>query len=88
MLGKSVLACYRGVGLVTEDAGPQVSKSTDHSQLPDIWKPATPLAASVWRAATSVTDLATRHKRPHKPQVVICATYVTDRYIRLWSIWY
>jgi hypothetical protein len=38
MLGKSVPACYRSVGLVTEDAGPQASKSTDPRQLPDIWK--------------------------------------------------
>jgi hypothetical protein len=35
---KSVLACYRSVGLVTEDASPRASKSTDHGQLPDIWK--------------------------------------------------
>jgi len=38
MLAKSVLACYRSVGLITEDASPQASKSTDQGQLPDIWK--------------------------------------------------
>jgi hypothetical protein len=37
MIAKAVLACYRSVGLVTEDASPRASKSTDHSQLPDIW---------------------------------------------------
>jgi hypothetical protein len=38
MLAKSVLAWYRSVALVTEDASPRASKSTDHGQLPDIWK--------------------------------------------------
>jgi hypothetical protein len=37
MIAKSVLACCRSVGLVTEDASPRASKSTDHGQLPDIW---------------------------------------------------
>jgi hypothetical protein len=38
MLVKSVPTCYCGVGLVTEDAVPRVGKSTNHGQLPDIWK--------------------------------------------------
>jgi hypothetical protein len=38
MIANSVLACCRSVGLVTEDASPRASKSTDHGQLPDIWK--------------------------------------------------
>jgi hypothetical protein len=38
MIAKSVLACYRSIGLVTEDASPRASKSTNHAQLPDIWK--------------------------------------------------
>jgi hypothetical protein len=38
MIAKSVLACHRSVGLVTEDASPRANKSTDHDQLPDIWK--------------------------------------------------
>jgi hypothetical protein len=49
MLAKSVLACYRSVALVTEDASPRAGKSTDHGQLPDIWK--LPMAGyrSFWR---------------------------------------
>jgi len=67
MLGKSVPACYRSVGLVTEDAGPQASKSTDPRQLPDIWKLADRHARtrrhSVWRASAPVAYLATTKQR-------------------------
>jgi hypothetical protein len=57
MLATSVLACYRSVGLVTEDAGPQASKSTNHSQLPDIWNLAMPPAAPWRRPRNDLTSL-------------------------------
>jgi hypothetical protein len=38
MLANSVLACCRSVVLATEDAGRRAGKSTNHTQLPDIWK--------------------------------------------------
>jgi len=54
MLVKSVPTCYRSVGLVTEDAVPRAGKSTNHGQLPDIWKlPIMPELGGTWSGALS-----------------------------------
>jgi hypothetical protein len=60
MIAKSVLACYRSVGLVTEDASPGANKSTDHGQLPDIWK--LPMAGHPLQMPLRYEPLAVNHR--------------------------
>ena len=84
MLAKSVPACYRSVGLVTEDAGPRAGKSTNHGQLPDIWKLVR--TRRDWSGAHHRSPPGDDEQRPHKPRLVICATYATDGFMGLWSI--